>query len=194
MFFRDLQMKKGVQLDVSMAEVRLPVRLGHRDAQATFAEPLSQQLAAASLGMVSEIKAHETAPSDICGITMYLAMTDVSRRSLETVGGMLTQLHAPIGSSIRTSIGGEPVLFGGAEGLELSVDTAVTPDAICRKELAKSCALAMKDFAISRGWARRADRTLFYFYGESFQRMQDTIERLTQSDPSFSTATARRLA
>ncbi len=194
MFFRDLVLKPGASQNVSLAEVRLPVRLGHRDADDAFGQPLARQLAAAGLGTVTQVKPHEAAPSDICGITMFLALTDTRRETLETVGQMLEHLHAPAGSSIRLTVGGEPLLFGVAEGLELSVASENARDASARRDLAKLCASAMKDFAINRGWTKRAERTVFYFYGESFHRMQATLSRLIEDNPRLASAQARRLA
>lgn len=194
MFFRDLVLKSDVKLDVALAEARLPVRLGHRDATSVFGDPLSRQLAAASLGAVTQVRAHEAAPSDVCGVTLHLGLRDASRPGLETVARMLEHLHAPLGSSIRLSDGGQPLMFGVTEGLEIEVDTAHTPDASARRDLAMSCASAMKGFAISRGWTRRADKTLFYFYGESFQKMQSSLARLFEANPALNGATARRLA
>ena len=55
MFFRDLVMKTGTTNSVSLAEVRLPVRLGHRDANEAFGKPLSRQLTVAGLGSVTQV-------------------------------------------------------------------------------------------------------------------------------------------
>ena len=194
MFFRDLVLKPGTTQDIRLAEVRLPVRLGHRDADEAFGQPLIRQLAAAGLGTVTKVKAHEAGPGDICGVTIYLALNDTRRASLETIARMLEHLHAPAGSSIRLSVGGEPIVFGVSEGLELSIEDARAKDAEARKTLARTCAIAMKGFAISRGWSRRSGRTVFYFYGESFQEMQASLTKLIEENPTLATAKARRLA
>ncbi len=194
MFFRDLAMKSGATKNVSLAEVRLPVRLGHRDANTAFGEPFSRQLAAAGLGSVTEVKPHEASPSEICGITIYLALTDTSKTALNSIARMLEHLHAPAGSSVRLTVGGDPVVFGQSECLELSIDSEKAADADSRRDLARTCASAMKDFAVSRGWTNRAGRTIFYFYGDSFQRMQSRLDRLMEENPTLASAKARRLA
>ncbi len=194
MFFRDLKLKGGTSFEVVLAEARLPVRLGHRDASFVFGDPLARQLAVAGLGAVTDVRAHEKAPEDVCGVTLYLGLRDASQRGLKTVANMLEQLDAPLGSSLRLSHGGEPMVFGVTEGLEISVASAETPDAGSRRHFARACAEAMEGFAISRGWARRKDRTIFYFYGESFQRMHASLSRLLNADPDFTSAVARRLA
>lgn len=195
MFFRDLKLKTGVKLRVTLAEVHLPVRLGHRDVGKTFIIPLSHQMAAAGLGTVTGFKGRRQDETEIAGLDVWLGMTDASRASLETVARMLEHLGAPYGSSIRLSdMPGDPLLFGATEGLELSVDADVAPDAEARRELAQTCRSAIEDRAISRGWARRADRTLFYFYGESYAEMKERLSRVLDEDPRFSGAILRRLA
>ncbi|MGI9391834.1 MAG: hypothetical protein ACR2O1_17405 [Boseongicola sp.] len=194
MFFRDLKMKSGTSFEVVLAEARLPVRLGHRDAKMVFGDPMARQLAATGLGAVTDVRAHEEAPDDVFGVTLFLGLRDSSRDGLKAVSKMLEHLHAPLGSSLRLSLGGEPMVFGATEGLELSVANTDTPDAGSRRQLAQACTEAMKGFAISRGWAKRADRTIFYFYGESFQRMQTSLAQLLDADPIFASAVARRLA
>ena len=194
MLFRDLRMKGGTSFEVVLAEARLPVRLGHRDARMVFGGPLNRQLAATGMGAVTDVRAQEEAPDDVSAVTLFLGLRDPSQSGLKTIANMLEHLHAPLGSSLRLSIGGEPMVFGVTEGLELSVASTQAPDAGSRRHLAQACSEAMKGFAISRGWARRADRTKFYFYGESFQRMHESLSRLFDMDPIFASAEARRLA
>jgi len=194
MFFRDLKPKPGVALAVTLARVHLPVRLGHRLAEKVFAEPLKRQLAAAGLGTVTECRSQETAPGEVNGVELYLGLTDAARPALRTVAGMLEILHAPHGSSIRLCDGGEPVVFGVTEGLELSVQQHATANAEARRELVVVCGAEMRDFATNRGWATRDDRTVFYFYGESYQRMRKALARVMEANPRFRGAITRRMA
>lgn len=193
MFFRDLKLKPTT-MDVTLTEVRLPVRMGHRDAQKVFGEPLNRQLAATAMGTVTKVTSHEAGPDDICGITLYLGLRNASRDSFESVGRMLEFLHAPCGSSIRRTDGGEPFLFGVTEGIEISIDSTHAPDAPSRRDIAKECAQAMKGHAVNRGWIKRADRTVFYFYGNNLRSMQDKLRETFANHPVLSTARARRLA
>lgn len=193
MFFRDLKPKQTT-IDVTLAEARLPVRMGHRDATKVFGEPLSRQLAAAALGTVTKVRAHESAPDDVCGVTLYLGLRNTSRDAMQTVASMLNHLHAPYGSSIRRADGGEPLMFGVAEGMELAIASSIAPDGVARRDLAQTCAEAMKGLAINRGWAKRQDQTVFYFYGSSFLKMQDSIGSLLSEHPLLKGAMTRRLA
>ncbi len=190
MFFRNLTPKRGVTLDITLAEVHLPVRLGHRDAETVFAHPLGRQMAAAGLGIITECRARERAPGDLSSVELNLGMTDPSRGGLETVARMLNHLHAPCGSSIRLCDGGIPMVFGTTEGLELSLGNNLAPDADSRRTLARTCAEALKGQGIFRGWVKRHDSTVFYFYGADFMRMQ---ERLSAALGGID-AVARRMA
>lgn len=195
MFFRNLMPKTGVTLRVTLADVHLPVRLGHRDAEKAFVVPLTQQLAAAGLGTVAGFEPRRQHEAEIAGLDIYLGLTDAARPALDTVASMLNYLGAPYGSSIRLSEApGDPILFGSTEGLELSISYEVTSNAEARKSLAQTCRSAIEDHAISRGWVRRADKTLFYFYGESFLEMKKRLSRILENDPRFSDASFRRLA
>lgn len=195
MFFRNLTPKTGVKLKVTLADVHLPVRLGHRDAEKAFVAPLAQQLAAAALGTVAGFEANQTSDAEIAGLDIFLGLRDASRNGLETVSRMLNHLGAPYGSSIRLSdTPGDPMIFGATEGLELSISAEIAANAEARKSLAQTCRIAIEDHAISRGWVRRADKTLFYFYGESFHDMKERLARILENDPRFSGASFRRLA
>lgn len=194
MFFRDLKPKQNVQLEVTLARVHLPVRLGHRDAQKSFAEPLARQLAAAGLGVVTQCAARETAPADIFGVDLFLGLTDGSRSGLETVARMLEHLQAPCGSSIRLTEGGQPVVFGVSEGLELALSSDLAPDGDTRRDVARTCSTALQDEAVFRGWAERGSETVFYFYCTNFARMRERLVEALRGNPRFRTAAARRMA
>lgn len=195
MFFRDLRLKKGVTLKITLAEVHLPVRLGHRDVEKTFIEPLGQQMAAAGLGKITGFGVRQMTETDIAGLDLRLGLTHAARPALETVARMLEHLRAPYGSSIRLAdVPGDPILFGATEGLELSIGTDAAPDAEARRDLARACHGAIADQAVSRGWTRHANRTLFYFYGESFAEMKERLAKALDDDPRFSSAILRRLA
>lgn len=195
MFFKNLQMKKGVTLSVILAEAYLPVRLGHRDADKVFGDPLRAQLAAAGLGTLNDCRPRLSRTGEILGVDLFLGLTDARRSALETVSRMLEALKAPLGSSIRLSDGiGDPLIFGITEGLELSIASEATPNAETRRELALTCHNAMENSAVSRGWARRKGETVFYFYGESFAEMQNTLAKILSGHPRFCTAVTRRLA
>jgi len=47
---------------------------------------------------------------------------------------------------------------------------------------------------VNRGWNKRDDKTLFYFYGDSFADMRDRLREALSDDPRFETAALRRLA
>ena len=195
MFFRDLKHKSGTTLDVQLADVHLPVRLGHRDAYKLFAAPLKDQLAAAGFGTVLDCR-QRTRPSGLVkGVDIYLGLTSTSADTLMTITKMLELLSAPCGSSIRLSEGvADPILFGRTEGMELSISTEVAPDAEARRDLAMTCRNVIEDIGVSRGWTAVEDRTQFYFYGENYGVMKNRVERILRDHPRYGNAMLRRVA
>lgn len=194
MFFRDLRTKPGVELSVTLAEAHIPVRMGHRDAEQVFSEPLSRQMAALGMGVVTGCKS-DGCTMDVNSVTLYLGLTDPSRAGLQKVAKLLEHLAAPCGSSLRlTDAISDPLIFGTTEGLELSIETVKAPDADRRRALVRLCRDAMQEIAVSRGWSRRNEQTLFYFYGESYEAMRKNLERLLDLHPSYSSAALRRMA
>ena len=195
MFFRNLKQKPGVTLQVTLAEVHLPVKIGHRDAAKIFAEPLKSQLAAAGLGTVMDCSLRTRGTGEAIGVDLTLGVTDPSRAALRTTARMLEYLAAPCGSSIRIADGvDDPLIFGVTEGLELLIGTDVAPDSAARRDLAMTCKAAMEHLGVSRGWIEKQGRTHFYFYGESFSDMRQSLSRILENHPRFAQATLRRMA
>ena len=79
MFFRNVQPKDGITLDVVLANVHLPLRLGQRDAVRAYADPLKQQMTVASLGTVLDCRSRKRANGQIKGIDIYLGLRDPSQ-------------------------------------------------------------------------------------------------------------------
>lgn len=175
MFFRAVRPKRDAAIAVTLAHVHLPVRLGHRDARAVFARPLAERMAVLASGTVCACDTREAAPGDIVGVDLHVGLRDPSRAGLAGVARLLEALSAPLGSSIRLADGGEPLLFGSAEGLEVAVETARAPDPESRRAIARACAEALKGAAVFRGWALRPHGTVLYFYGASLGDMQARI-------------------
>lgn len=195
MRFRDLKMKTGKAHKVTLADVHMPVRLGHRDAEKLFANPLKEQLAAISLGTVMGCMRRKRANGEVIGVDLYLGLRKPDRAALETVAKLLESLSAPYGSSIRFSEApGTPLLFGRTEGLELAIANDITPDAETRRELGELCKHAISEIGVNRGWIEKDGHTRFFFYGEDFAAMRRDLARILAEHPQFRDAALRRLA
>lgn len=195
MLFRNLRKKEGAVIDVSLANVHLPVKIGHKNAKQLFAEPLNDQLFATGRGSVMECTIRKRATGLIIGVDLFLGLRDVSKDGLRVVAGMLEGLAAPCGSSIRLPDGtNDPLVFGRAEGLEVSVEAHQTPDPDACRDLVETCRDAINDLGISRGFDDTADRTSAYFYGESFEAMRDTVETILEDHPLYRGAFLKRMA
>ena len=191
MFFRDIKPKPGTTTSITLAEAYLPVKLGHRDADKVFGAPLTAQLAATGLGTVMSC----TTRTRASGVNLALGLTDGRETTLQTIADLLEALSAPCGSSIRLVDGwGDPLMFGLTEGLELAVDTPITPDADSRRDLALTCKSALEHFGVSRGWDHSRNQTVFYFYGESYGEMRQRLARALKGTEKYSDATIRRMA
>ncbi len=195
MLFRDLKFKTNTVHGVTLADVHMPVRLGHRDAEKLFAAPLKEQLAAAALGTVMGSMLRKRASGEVIGVDLYLGLRQPGRAALETVADMLETLSAPFGSSIRFSEApGTPLLFGRAEGLELAVENELTPDADARQTLAEMCRSAIGKIGVNRGWIEKDGHTRFFFYGDDYTEMRDRLARILANHPDYKDAYLRRLA
>lgn len=195
MFFRDLRMKAGAVKAVTLADVHMPVRLGHGDAEKLFADPLKQQLAAAALGTVMGCMRRKRANGEVIGVDLYLGLRNPSLDTLRTVADMLERLSAPFGSSIRLSDAqGTPLLFGRSEGLELSLAKDAIPNAEACRKLSRICLHAIGKIGVDRGWTEQDGRTRFFFYGDDFLRMQEGLLSILSNYPEYHGASLRRLA
>ncbi len=195
MFFREIRLKTNKTHKVTLAEVHLPVRLGHRDPVKLFADPLKDQLAAAGLGTVLDCRPRKRTSGEVIGVDLSLGLTDTSKATFETVTAMLEHLMIPCGASIRHSDGpGTPHLFGRAEGLEVSIDAAIAPDAEARRELATLCIRALDTLAISRGWDETDGQTRLYFYGDDYTTMETNLSPVLASHPLYAAANINRMA
>ena len=195
MFFKKLTLKKNVVMQVSLVEVHLPVIMGHRDAEEIFVTPLKEQMAATGMGTVMDTAVATSGGEQVCGVTLYLGLSDASRDGLQTIARMLEHLAAPCGSSIRLSEGiSDPMLFGRAEGLELSLDRRLTTSEKARRDFSQVCRDAIANLGVSRGWAQDQDRTMFYFYGNDLASMRDSLARVLENHPKYQGAMLRRMA
>lgn len=195
MFFRNLKMKPDAGLDLTPVEVHLPVRMGHRDAVKVFGTPLGQQMAALGLGKVLSCAPRQRACGKTVGVDLQLGLIRPTKDTLRDIAGMLERLAAPLGSSMRVVAGtGTPLLFGRAEGLEVSVETDEAPDADTRRELASVCRTAIEDIAVNRGWLETEGRTCLIFYGEDTGAMKKNLAPVLAQHPRFAGARFERLA
>jgi hypothetical protein len=135
------------------------------------------------------------ASGEVIGVNLFLGLTKPGKDTLETVARMLEALSAPCGSSIRLSDAtGMPLMFGLAEGLELSIDSTCGPDAAAQRAFAMTCRETAEKIGVNRGWSDRGGRTRFFFYSENLPAMRKGLARILEDHPEFSGAALRRLA
>lgn len=177
-----------------LAEAALPVKIGRSNADMVFARPLDRQIRALGLGQVTGTGVRRGKDGEAEGVDIFFALVTLHPRALKTIGGLLEELDAPLGSVIEFSDTGVRHIFGRTEGLGLYLDRrdgiASEDDAL---DLLEVCTDALGGEAIYQGSEDLGDRAVFYFYGDSFNTMKTALSLLMTSHPQFRNAFARRL-
>ena len=180
---RGLRARSGHPADVTM-----PLRIGAATLDAAIVRPLSERLAADGLGVVTGHAVRPGRDGDPRAATLRLLLADPRRRTLETVGGMLSDLGAPLGSVLCFTETGVRHVFGRTEGLGLALPVArLTDDAIA------ACSGALGSTGTFRAGPADGTGPLLCFYGETYLAMERRLMRLAGRDPRFRPATFARL-
>lgn len=196
MLMRALKTRLTPHRVLHSAEVQLPVRLGRTSLDDSFARPLDRQLRATGLGEVTGASAAPAQAGGAArGATLTLALVTLHPRALRTVGAMLEELDAPVGSSIRFTETGLRHVFGRSEGLALYLDMRDTNrDEEARLDVLEACTDALDGRGICQGSADLGDRQVFYFYGDDYRAMHAALSTVLRTDPRCRHAYATRLA
>jgi len=176
------------------AIARLPVKLGRTDADAAFARPLDRQIRALGLGHVSGTELRKSAQGEVEAVVLSLALVTLHPRALRTIGTLLEELDAPVGSHAEFTETQVRHVFGRTEGLGLYLDRR---DGVSNEEdaldILELCTDALEGDAIYQGSDDLGDKAVFYFYGDSFNRMKNALTFVMTSHPRLRNAYARRL-
>lgn len=177
-----------------LAEAALPVKIGRTDADMAFARPLDRQVRVLGLGQVTGTGVRRGKDKEVEGIDIFFALVTLHPRALKTIGGLLEDLDAPVGSSIEFSETGLRHVFGKTEGLGLYLDRRDgIADEDDQLDLLEVCTDALGADAIYQGSDDLGDRAVFYFYGDNFNIMKNALAYLMTTHPQFKRAYARRL-
>ena len=159
MYFRDLTCDEGHELMPDAALLRLPIRIGTRDPEAAIIRPVARRLDSRGLAKLTGWQVWTTGEGEVRGVELSLSLAQPTRAGLVAVARALKL--APVGSSVRFRDGGEPVVFGGAEAVEVSLPP-VDP---AKDRLAARCAAALGRRGHLRGWSTGSSSTKLYIYG-----------------------------
>lgn len=176
------------------AEAHLPVKLGRLDAQAVFGRPVDRRLRAMGLGEVMAVKTRQDADGRIEGVELVFALVSLHPRALRTVGTLLEELDAPLGSSITFSQTGARHIFGRTEGLGLVLDPR---DGVSRKTdrlaVLEACTDALEGQGLYQGSNDLGENPVLYFYGDSFNAMKNALASVMRTEPRCRHAYTQRL-
>ncbi|MEL7025830.1 MAG: hypothetical protein AAGO57_01190 [Pseudomonadota bacterium] len=176
MFFRSITKKeKPAQEDTTPrhpAVVVMPVKLPDENVVPTFARPLRNQLLASALGDVVGYKMRPGRGDEPQGFEIHIVLSTDHPRALQSVGNMLDDMDAPVGSTIEFTETGRRHMFGRTEGM--AVDLKRDKNWI---DFAELCTDALGGQAIYHGSRLRGDLRTLYFYGENYAAMQEVVRR-----------------
>lgn len=159
MYFRDMKCEAGQALMSEVAILRLPLRIGGRDPGEAVAGPVSRRLEKRGLAQVSSWRVWTEGEGHVRGIEFTLTLAQPTRPGLLAVADALRQ--APAGSSVRFSAGGDPVVFGGSEAVEVTLPRSDHDT----RGLAEKCARSLGRRGTVRGWSSDATATRLFIYG-----------------------------
>lgn len=177
------------------ATAQLPVKLGMSDAEQVFSRPLDTRLRAIGLGQVTGTSVHRDRQGCIDGLEMTLLLGSLHPRALETVGQLLEDLDAPLGSSIGFSETRARHVFGRTEGLGLFLDDRDAEGGHeAHLDVLEACTEALDGAGVYQGTADLGDTHVLYFYGDSYNSMKNALSFVMTTNPLCRGAYARRLS
>lgn len=195
MFFRAMRKKPtpddATPVRLHAATAILPVKIGKEDPEEVFGKPLDDRLRATGLGTVTGTHARYAKSGEGQSIALELALARASLTTLKDVARLLEALDAPLGSSITIAETGTTHVFGTTEGMGIYIPSTSNDDD--RYALLEACTDALGADAIYQGNATVGENQVFYFYGDSFNTMQNALRYTMLHDPRCQGAVARRL-
>lgn len=179
--------------EIRAVHAYLPVRIGSRAAETTFAMPLERRMKAAGLGLVEDCRPRLAEDGEIGGLDLFLGLTDQSDDAIHSVGTILESLGAPRGSRLRAVEGGAEITFGQTAGMAVYVKPRHVRAPDRAERIARLCIDAIGGAARYHAKDDVANHMALYFYGDSLRRMKDGLDRVQPRHPALKDAVARRL-
>jgi hypothetical protein len=151
--------------------------------------PLGEYLKSKQYGTVEGggTKVQKSGEISYCVLDIVLSADTVSKEVIADIIAKLESFGAPKGSHITFEKTEEKIVFGKLEGLGLYLDGINLPEQVYResdsnvvlKEINK---LSESPQKIDRFWQGDTE-TAFYVYGESFEKMKDSISQFVATYP-----------
>jgi hypothetical protein len=133
-----------------------------------------------------------------CDIQMQLFTENPEKELLNTIIKKLEELGAPIGSKLVSENNNTKIEFGKLQGIALYLDGINLPDEVYRSAdpfflVSEIKKLAGIQTEVIREWTGESE-TGFYFYGDSYERIKDSIADFIATYPLCKGARIVRIA
>ena len=192
MFFRALKPKSKAPstapLAVHGAVAFLPMKTGEKDAVDGLAKPVRAQLLASALGDLVGYKFRKGRGDEPSGIELHFTLASAHPRVLQTVGNMLNDFDAPVGSTIEFSETGHRHHFGRTEGLGVDINADLN-----WLDYAEAAIETLAGDATYHGSRQIGSQRRLYFYGENASTMASRLRAAAQIDPDLPDGRTLRL-
>lgn len=192
MFFRAFKPKPKASPSNSAAVhgavAFLPMKTGETDAVEGLAKPLRAQLLASGLGDLVGYKFRKGRSDEPAGLEFHLTLASIHPRALQSVGNMLDDFDAPVGSTIEFTETGHRHHFGRTEGLGVDIDATAN-----WLDYAEAAIETLAGDATYHGSRKLGTQRRLYFYGENASTMASRLRAATQIDPDLPDGRTLRL-
>ncbi|MEO1238987.1 MAG: hypothetical protein AAFW64_04845 [Pseudomonadota bacterium] len=194
MFFRALKPKqksrtRATNLSaVHGAVAFLPMKTGETDAVDGLAKPVRAQLLATALGDLVGYKFRKGRGEEPSGIELHFTLASAHPRTLKSVGDMLENFDAPVGSTIEFTETGHRHHFGRTEGLGVDIDADQN-----WLDYAEAAIETLAGDATYHGSRQLGSQRRLYFYGENASTMASRLRAAAQIDPDLPDGRTLRL-
>lgn len=195
MFFRALKPKpktaSTAPAAVHGAVAVLPMKTGEKDAVDGLAKPVRAQLLASGLGDLVGYKFRKGRKDRIdepAGIELHFTLASAHPRVLQSVGSMLDDFDAPVGSTIEFSETGHRHHFGRTEGLGVDIDADLN-----WLDYAEAAIETLAGDATYHGSRQIGSQRRLYFYGENASTMASRLRAAAQIDTDLPDGRTLRL-
>ncbi|MGX7666717.1 hypothetical protein [Flavobacterium pedocola] len=194
-FKREASENSGMFLVATLNDKIMPIDGGN-----IYEDPLDDYLKINNYGEVTGggTMQLETGEIEFCDIEIFINSDKFDTEIVNKIIDKLEELGAPKGSSLLIEKTKETFSFGKKEGLAIYLDGINLSDEVYKNSDSEAIALEIKRLAdidtdIIRYWQGNTE-TALYFYGESFEKIKESIEDFVKTNPECENCRIEKIA